>query len=160
MRDVCDALVVSRPWMILYKKVLLKSSLGWNQNGIGSNAFLRKKINVLVWTNVISWTIHDDWRYKVCEGRASFGKSSHVVGSNGNLLNKKEWTSSKGGATMQTSPCRVFRNPILCFLIWHSPDRVHRGPRYVVNWSNIFCTQNIIVLLDFVWGQCICPSPG
>ena len=26
-RDVCDALVASRPWMIVYKKVLLKSSL-------------------------------------------------------------------------------------------------------------------------------------
>ena len=26
--DVCDALVASRPWMIVYKKVLLKSSLG------------------------------------------------------------------------------------------------------------------------------------
>ena len=25
--DVCDALVVSRPWMIVHKKVLLKSSL-------------------------------------------------------------------------------------------------------------------------------------
>ena len=26
-RDVCDALVASRPWMIVHKKVLLKSSL-------------------------------------------------------------------------------------------------------------------------------------
>ena len=41
-RDVCDALVVSRPWMIVYKKVLLKSSLGWSRNGLGSNEFLGK----------------------------------------------------------------------------------------------------------------------
>ena len=27
-RDVCDALLASRPWMIVYKKVLLNSSLG------------------------------------------------------------------------------------------------------------------------------------
>ena len=27
-RDVCDALVSSRPWMIVYKKVLLNSSIG------------------------------------------------------------------------------------------------------------------------------------
>ena len=47
-----------------------------------------KKFNVLVWTNGISWTILDNWRYKVYEGWASFGKSSHVVGSNGNLI---EW---------------------------------------------------------------------
>ena len=42
-RDVCDALVVSRPWMIVYKKVLLKSSLGWSRNGLGSSEFLGKK---------------------------------------------------------------------------------------------------------------------
>ena len=41
--DVCDALVVSRPWTIVYKTVRLKSSLGWTQNDLGSNAFLWKR---------------------------------------------------------------------------------------------------------------------
>ena len=44
--DVCDALVVSRPGRIVHKIVLLKSSLAWNQNGLGSKAFLYKKLTV------------------------------------------------------------------------------------------------------------------
>ena len=83
-RDVCDALVASRPWNDCIQKSSIKiqswlkskwSRIQWHSN---------KKINVLVWTNGVSWTILDDWRCKVYEGWASFGKSSHVAGSNGN----------------------------------------------------------------------------
>ena len=35
----------------------------------------RKKINVLVWKDVISWTILCGWRWRVYEGWASFYKS-------------------------------------------------------------------------------------
>ena len=136
--------------MIVQNKILLKASLDYSQNDLGSNDILMKKINVLVWTNGVSWTNNDDWQYRVYEGWASFEKLLHLVGSNGNLMNKiKKWTSSRGGATMQTSPCRVFRIPIPCFLIWHSPDRVHGGWIRIVNKANSVCRQNIIFPSDF-----------
>ena len=135
--------------MIVQNKILLKASLDYSQNDLGSNDILMKKINVLVWTNGVSWTNHDDWQYRVHEGWASFEKLLHLVGSNGNLMNKiKKWTSSRGGATMQTSPCRVFRIPTPCFLIWHSPDRVHGGWIRDVNKANSVCRQNIIFPSD------------
>ena len=109
----------------------------------------KKKINVGVWTNRVSWTILDDWQYKVYEGWASFEKSWHLAGSNGNLMNEiKKWTSSRGGATMQTSPCRVFRIPILCFLRCDIPNRVHGGCSHDVNTSNSVCKQNITASSD------------
>ena len=108
-----------------------------------------KKINVGVWTNKVSWTILDDWQYKVCEGWASFEKSGHLARSNGNLMNETEkWTSSRGGATMQTSPYRVFRIPILCFLKYDNPNRVHEGCSRDVNTSNSACTRNRAVSSD------------
>ena len=45
--DVCDTLVVSRPGTIVYKTILLKSSLAWIQNVLGSNAFLGKRFKLL-----------------------------------------------------------------------------------------------------------------
>ena len=54
----------------------------------------------------------------------------------------KKWTSSRGGATMQTSPCRVFRIPILCFLKYDIPNRVHEGCLRDVNTSNSVCRRN------------------
>ena len=95
-RDVCDALVASRPWNDYTQKSSSKiqawlkskwSRIQWHSN---------KKINVLVWTNGVSWTILDDWRYKVYEGWASFGKSLHLVGSNGNLMNKWRMNIQQG----------------------------------------------------------------
>ena len=59
-----------------------------------------------------------------------------------NEWNWKKWSSSRGGATMQTSPCRVFRIPILCFLKYDIPNRVHGGCSHDVNTSNSVCTQN------------------
>ena len=35
------------------------------RNGLGSNDILMKKINVLIGTNGVSWTILDDWQYIV-----------------------------------------------------------------------------------------------
>ena len=67
---------------------------------------------------------------------------------------KYEWTSSRGGATMQTSPCRVFKIPILRFLICDIPNRVHGGCSRDVNTSNIDCTQSITVSSDncgYIW---------
>ena len=73
----------------------------------------------------------------------------------------EKWTSSRGGATMQTSPCRVFRIPIPCFLIWYSPDRVHGGWIRDVNKANSVCRQNIIFPSDFVrYSSCDWSSPG
>ena len=43
---------------------------------------------------------------------------------------------------MQTSPCRVFKIPILCFLKYDIPNRVHGGCSRDVNTSNSVCTQN------------------
>ena len=60
----------------------------------------------------------------------------------------KKWTSSRGGATMQTSPCRVFRIPILYFLKYDIPNRVHGGCSRDVNMSNIVCTRNTTVSSD------------
>ena len=102
-RDVCDALVASRPWNDCIQKSSIKiqswlkskwSRIQWHSN---------KKINVLVWTNGVSWTILDDWRCKVYEGWASFGKSSHVAGSNGNLI---EWTNKNEHPAGVAPPCR------------------------------------------------------
>ena len=59
-----------------------------------------------------------------------------------------EWTSNRGGATMQTSPCRVFKSPILRFLKYGIPNKVHGGRPRDVNTSNICYTQNIIVSSD------------
>ena len=59
----------------------------------------------------------------------------------------EDWTSSRGGATMQTSPCRVFRIPIS--LIGHNPDKVHGGWLRNVNKANNVCRQKIIVPSDF-----------
>ena len=59
-----------------------------------------------------------------------------------------EWTSNRGGATMQTSPCRVFRNPMPCFLRYGNPNRVHGGRPRAVNTSNSVYIQSIIVSLD------------
>ena len=59
----------------------------------------------------------------------------------------KHETSSRGGATMQTSPCRVFRIPIS--LIGHNPDKVHGGWLRNVNKANNVCRQKIIVPSDF-----------
>ena len=72
-----------------------------------------KKINVLVWTSRNQWHTNEDW------------------------------TSSRGGATMQTSPCRVFRIPIPRFLKYGIPNKVHGGCSHAVNTSNIDCTQSI-----------------
>ena len=60
----------------------------------------------------------------------------------------EDWTSSRGGATMQTSPCRVFRIPILCFLKCDIPNRVHGGCLRDVNTSNSVCTQNTTASSD------------
>ena len=49
---------------------------------------------------------------------------------------------------MQTSPCRVFRNPILCFLKYDIPNRVHGGCSRDVNTSNSVYTQNTTASLD------------
>ena len=54
----------------------------------------------------------------------------------------EDWTSSRGGATMQTSPCRVFKIPILRFLRCDIPNRVHGGCSHDVNTSNSVCKQN------------------
>ena len=95
-RDVCDALVVSRPWNDCIQKSSIKiqswlkskwSRIQWHSN---------KKINVLVWTNGVNWTILDDWRYKVYEGWASFEKSSHLEWSNGNLIQWKKMNIQQG----------------------------------------------------------------
>ena len=43
---------------------------------------------------------------------------------------------------MQTSPCRVFKIPILCFLRCDIPNRVHGGCSRDVNTSNSVCKQN------------------
>ena len=73
----------------------------------------------------------------------------------------KEWTSSRGGATMQTSPCWVFRIPIPCFLRWYIPDRVHGAWIHYVNKADIVGKQNIIVLTHFVhYPWCESLSPG
>ena len=121
----------------------------------------RKKIDGFVWTKAISWTIPDDWQYKVYEEWASFWKSSLVVWSNGNLLKmKKHWTSSRGGATMQTSPCRVFKSPSLSYPWWRSPDKVRGGFVRGVNESSNVCIQDINGQSDFVWASCDCLSPG
>ena len=59
-----------------------------------------------------------------------------------------------GGATMQTSPCWVFRIPILRFLKYGNPNRVHGEQPRAVNMSNNGCTQNIIVSSDscgYIW---------
>ena len=80
-RDLITCGTCVTPWwchaheMIVYNKILLKSSLDYSQNDLGSNDILMKKINVLVWTNGVNWTILDDWQCKVCEGGASFEKS-------------------------------------------------------------------------------------
>ena len=101
-RDVCDALVASRPWNDCIQKSSIKiqswlkskwSRIQWHSN---------EKINGLVWTNGVSWTIHDDWQYRVYEGWASFGKSSHFLGSNGNLMKKMRNEHPAGVAP----PCR------------------------------------------------------
>ena len=49
---------------------------------------------------------------------------------------------------MQTSPCRVFRIPILCFLKYDIPNRVHGGCSHDVNTSNSVCKQNITASSD------------
>ena len=56
-----------------------------------------------VWKDGVSWTILDDWRYKVCEGWASFWKSSLVGGSNGNLMDWKNENEHPAGVA---PPCR------------------------------------------------------
>ena len=69
-------------------------------------------------------------------------------------INVLVWTSSRGGATMQTSPCRVFRIPIPRFLRYGNPNRVHGGRPRAVNASNIDCTQSITVSSDncgYIW---------
>ena len=69
-------------------------------------------------------------------------------------INVLVWTSSRGGATMQTSPCRVFRIPIPRFLRYGNPNRVHGGRPRAVNTSNIDCTQSITVSSDncgYIW---------
>ena len=43
---------------------------------------------------------------------------------------------------MQTSPCRVFRIPILSFLKCDIPNRVHEGCLRDVNTSNSVCRRN------------------
>ena len=73
----------------------------------------------------------------------------------------EDWTSSRGGATMQTSPCRVFRIPIPYYLIWRSPDRVHGGWIHLVKKANNVYRQKIIVPSDFVrCSWCCSLSPG
>ena len=55
---------------------------------------------------------------------------------------------------MQTSPYRVFRIPILRFLKYDIPDRVHGGCSRDVNRSNIDCKQNIAASSDncvYIW---------
>ena len=82
--------LLSNDWLKYKKKQVLITSgtcvTSWWRHAL--EMILYKNINVLVWTNGVSWTILDDWRYKVYEGWASFWKSSHVAGSNGNLIKK------------------------------------------------------------------------
>ena len=74
---------------------------------------------------------------------------------------QKNWTSSRGGATMQTSPCRAFRIPIPRFLRYGNPNRVHGGRTRAVNTSNSYCKQSIIVPLGCSsYIVCDCLSPG
>ena len=109
------------PWwchaleMFVYNKILLKSSLDYSQNDLGSNDILMKKINVLVWTNGVNWTILDDWQYIVYEGWASFEKSSHFLGSNGNLMKKLRMNIQQGGRHHADLPLPGVQNshPIL-----------------------------------------------
>ena len=123
----------------------------------------RKKINVLVWTDKVSWTILDDWQYKVCEGWASFGKLWHLVRPKKNLkidLKNNHEHPAGGGATMQTSPCRVFKIPNPCSPSWHSPDKVHGVRTRAVYKSNTVCIQNIIGPSNFGGTSSVGESPG
>ena len=104
----------------------------------------RGQLRKIMTSWIIQWESNEE-RYKVDEGWASLEKSLHGQWSNDILIKKINvlvWTSSRGGATMQTSPCRVFRIPILCFLKYDIPNRVHEGCLHDVNTSNSVCKQN------------------
>ena len=101
-RDVCDALVASRPWNDCIQKNSIKIQSWLKSKWSRIQRHSNEKINGLVWTNGVSWTIHDDWQYRVYEGWARFGKSSHFPRSNGNLMKKMRNEHPAGVAP----PCR------------------------------------------------------
>ena len=117
------------PWwchaheMIVYNKILLKSSLDYSQNDLGSNDILMKKnqrLSLNKWSKldhpwwltmqslwgmgqlrkiITSWKIQwesNEERYKVDEGWASFEKSLHCQWSNGNLMKKLRMNIQQG----------------------------------------------------------------
>ena len=128
------------------------SRIQWHSN---------EKINVLVWTNGVSWTILDDWRHKVYEGWASFGKSLHLVWSNGNLMKKLRMNIQQGWRHHADLPLPGVQNshPSLSN-IWQ-PQGVHGGRTRDVNKSNSVYRQSIIVSSES-WRYTLCDSlsPG
>ena len=108
-----------------------------------------------LWKIMTSWIIQwesNEERYKVDEGWANLEKSLHGQWSNDSLIKKINvlvWTYNRGGATMQTSPCCMFRLPIPYCLTTHNPDRVHGGCRQNVNKANSVYRQKIFVPSNF-----------
>ena len=140
--------------MFVYNNILLKSSLDYRQNGLGSNDILMKnqRLSLNKWSKLDHpwWlTIQSLW------GMGQLWKimTSCIIQWESNEKNE-DWTSGRGGATMQTSPYRVFKLPIPHYLIWRIPDRVHGGCKRNVNKANSLCRQKIIVLSDFVHSCC------
>ena len=148
--------------MIVQNEILLKASLDYSQNDLESNDILMKKDQRL---SLIKWSKLDHPWWFTTQSLWGMGQLRKIITScriqwESNWI-KNEWASSRGGATMQTSPCRVFRIPTRRFLICGNPNRVHGGRTRDVNKSNSVCRQSIIVSSES-WSCTSCDSlsPG
>ena len=150
MWDVCDALVASRPWNDCIQKRSNKihsrlkskwSRIQWHSNENNYRLRLNKwsKLEHPWWL-----TIHSLWGM----GQLRKITTSCRIQWESDETNE-EWTSNRGGATMQTSPCWVFRLFIPFCLIGCNPDKVHGGWLRNVNKANIVYRQKIFVPSDF-----------